>query len=66
MAFYAFDEPLPGCTKLCAQQLQHPHVRTRIGMESSSQWDVSDAPLMDTMCIQLYITSALYIRSMSN
>jgi hypothetical protein len=50
MAFYAFDEPLPGCAKLCAQQLQHPHVRTRIGMESSTQWDVSDAsPHDDTV-----------------
>jgi hypothetical protein len=66
MAFYAFDEPLPGCTKLCAQQLQHPHVRTRIGMESSSQWDVSDAPLMNTMYIQLHVKNAFQVSRKSH
>ncbi|CAM9944737.1 unnamed protein product [Scytosiphon promiscuus] len=62
LAFFAFDNDVPGSNRYYVEEKDEPHLRTRIGMEASSRWGARhtfaafDVPVPGSCALDVHYT----------
>eukprot|EP00903_Cladosiphon_okamuranus_P014951 g13839.t1 len=62
LAFFAFDDDVPGSNRYYVEEKDEPHLRTRVGMEASCRWDAKhtfaafDVPVPGSCALDVHYT----------